>query len=138
MGISAKEAAKLAGVSKQSICRACQRDKLSATRGLHNEWVIDPAELERVYNIKLSTSVTSVTESDGEGVTHQSEVLEQRVKFLEEKLRDRETALDDLRTERDDWKAQAQELAKTTKLLTDKQHQAPAPRPNWWQRLWGQ
>ena len=47
--LSMGRAAKVAGVSKSTLSRAIKSGKLSASRSEGGGWVIDPAELARVY-----------------------------------------------------------------------------------------
>ena len=49
MTYSLQEAADAAGVNKSTILRAIQAGKVSATRNEHDQWLIEPAELHRVY-----------------------------------------------------------------------------------------
>ena len=49
MSYSLQQAADAAGVNKSTVLRAIQAGKVSATRSEHGQWVIEPAELHRVY-----------------------------------------------------------------------------------------
>ena len=49
MTYSLQQAADAAGVNKSTILRAIQAGKVSATRNEHDQWLIEPAELHRVY-----------------------------------------------------------------------------------------
>jgi hypothetical protein len=46
---SLQQTADAAGVNKSTVLRAIQAGKVSATRGEHGQWVIEPAESHRVY-----------------------------------------------------------------------------------------
>src|SRR4051794_34847669 len=47
--VNARSAAQLAGRDRSTILRAIESGKLSATRDENGHYLIDPAELERVY-----------------------------------------------------------------------------------------
>ena len=49
MSYSLQQAADAAGVNKSTVLRAIQAGKVSAIRSEHGQWVIEPAELHRVY-----------------------------------------------------------------------------------------
>jgi len=49
MTYSLQQAADVAGVNKSTVLRAIQAGKISATRNKHDQWLIEPAELRRVY-----------------------------------------------------------------------------------------
>lgn len=123
MGISAKEAAELVGMSKQGIIRACRSGKISATKNLNGEWDIEPVELFRVY-----PPVSTLIPTDTPTFTP-NENLQEKVEMLERIIRDKDDVIADLRTRLD---AESDERRKLTLMLTtEKQSQ-----PNWWQRLW--
>ena len=52
------QAARLAGVGKTTLTRAIKAGRLSATRRDDGSYEIDPAELSRVYSIRLETPET--------------------------------------------------------------------------------
>ena len=49
MFYSLQQAADVVGVNKSTVLRAIQAGKISATRNKHDQWLIEPAELRRVY-----------------------------------------------------------------------------------------
>lgn len=96
MGISAKEAAELVGMTKQGIIRAIHKDTLSATRNANNEFEIDPAELFRVYDA-VSSGVKSEGKVD-DNLTHgQGNSLQEKVLLLERIIIDKDDVIADLR-----------------------------------------
>jgi predicted transcriptional regulator len=124
MMLSAKEAAELVGMTKQGIIRAIHKGTISAGRGLHNEFVIDPAELDRVYKRK-TTTVNSDTTVVGNLNQDRVNVLETQVMMLEQMVADKDETIRKLF---DRLEAQQQ----VTLLLEDKQR-----RVSWWQRVLG-
>jgi helix-turn-helix protein len=125
------QAAKAATVSKTTIQRAIKSGRLSASRQLDGSYVIDPAELHRVFprdgngDGEVASSVT--VNATGE--------LRVEVEMLRERLDEKDAVIADLREDRDHWRAQAEQA---TRLLTD---QRPAVQPEgrrgWWRRLRG-
>ncbi len=112
MGISAKEAATLVGMSKAGIMKAIRTGKLSATKDLNGEWDIEPVELFRVY-APLSTSEHPKVEVSDESVVTQTEHLRTQL-ALQREIIDKQEETIRILNER----LQAQD--KVTLQLTDK------------------
>lgn len=136
------QAAKLAGVGKTTLTRAINSGRLSAQRQDNGSYRIDPAELSRVYEIRIETPETvaatgpvvhratayrDTTETPETAI--QLAALDAEVKALREMLARVDRQVDDLRQERDGWRSQAESA---TRLLTDKR-----PSRSWWKRLAG-
>jgi predicted site-specific integrase-resolvase len=49
MSSSLQQAADAAGVNKSTVLRAIKAGKVSAIRDEYKQWVINPAELDKVY-----------------------------------------------------------------------------------------
>lgn len=117
------QAARAAGKSKPTISRAIQTGRISAARGEDGSYVIDPAELHRVYplashgNGAMKQSVPG--ETDG---TSLASLRVERDRLLIEREDLRET-IRDLRTRLD---AETEERRRLLALLTD--------RRGWWRR----
>lgn len=126
--LSAKEAAIAVGMSKAGIIRAIHTGKLSATRNTNQQFVIDPAELFRVYDPVSTTDNLSWQVADNSTPT-QSDPGE-KLAMLERIIRDKDDVIADLRGRLDE---EAEERRRLTLILTDKSQQS-APR-SWWQRL---
>ena len=94
MPYTLKQAAESVGKSKAAILRAIQSGKISAKRGNHGQWLIDPAELHRVY------APTAVGGASGGARTAASEtgVSESEIRLLHEMLADQRTTTRDWRT----------------------------------------
>jgi len=126
MTYSLQQAADAAGVNKSTILRAIQAGKVSATRNEHEQWLIEPAELHRVY--PPATAGNRKLKGEGND-THQSELAEasRRAALAELEVNLLRGTIEDLRRDRDSWREQAQRLA------------LPAPTPTarsrwWWRR----
>lgn len=136
MGLSLRNAAKEAGVSKSTVLRAIQGGRLSAARTDDGGYDIDPSELFRVY--PPQPEQRSGTDAEGQdapaptnGNTPNATVaaLEAQLEGLREILKRADAMADELRQDRDTWRA----MAETQQRLI-----ASDARPrSWWQRLVG-
>ena len=110
MFCSLQQAADAAGVNKSTVLRAIKAGKVSATRNEHDQWLIDPAELHRVYppagagNGKMKGAGNDA---------HQADLMEanQRAAMAELEVGLLRGTIEDLRRDRDSWREQAQRLA---------------------------
>lgn len=107
--VSASQAAKMVGKSVPTITRAIKKGKLSAEPNPDGGWLIDPAELSRVWNV---TPVTDNVQSPklGRETRYETSVLRVKVEMMDEKIEDLRTQLAKTEQERDDWKEQAKTL----------------------------
>jgi hypothetical protein len=105
-----QQAADAAGVNKSTILRAIQAGKVSATRNEHDQWLIDPAELHRVYppaaagNGKVKRASNDAHQVDLAEANQRAALAELEVSLLR-------ATTEDLRCDRDSWREQAQRLA---------------------------
>ena len=122
MDLSASQAAKKVGKSVPTITRAIKKGKLTARPRDGGGWIIDAAELFRVWP---AVSVeTDVTPSMLGGETHlESSALEREVDLLREML-------NEAKADRDSWKEQAQKI---TALIENRSSQ----KRGFWARLRG-
>jgi hypothetical protein len=124
MSYSLQQAADAAGVNKSTVLRAIQTGKVSATRNEHGQWLIEPAELHRVYPpAGVGTGKVKGAGNDAHQdlaeANHRAAVAELEVGLLR-------GTIEDLRRDRDSWREQAQRLALPAP--------APIPRSRWWWR----
>jgi hypothetical protein len=136
MGVSLGQAAKLTGKGKTTLTRAIQAGRLSATRRADGGYEIDPAELARVYDVRIETPETV---SETGNPVHQATRVNRsqdperdpetvaRLATMEAELKGLKELLAEVRQSRDDWRGQAERLALAP----------PAPRQSWWRRLVG-
>ena len=122
-------AAKATGKSKPTIFRAIKSGKISGEKDVNGDWVIQPAELHRVFPPVTEHGITS----NSNDVTHETEnvtnimvlqtkldVALQHVTAKDEQLRMQEEQIRDAREDRDQWRKQA------TYLLEDKREKETA------------
>lgn len=124
--LSLGQAARLAGVGKTTISRAIAAGRLSAGRNTEGGYEIDPAELSRVYEIKLDAAGKPVPRDGGaeraaiEGDLSPSEkaelrsmlaVLEERIEGLKSTLDSERRRADAAEADRDRWAKQAETVA---------------------------
>ncbi len=123
VGLSLRQAAHQAGTSKSTILRAIQGGRLSASRTDDGGYLIDPAELFRVYPPKSHSGAPdqSTDQSAGQGATGLSDAatelrirnaqLEAGFNALKAILEAEKKHLEEIREDRDRWAAQAERLA---------------------------
>jgi len=130
MGLSLRNAAKEAGVSKSTILRAIQNGRLSAARTDDGGYSIEPSELFRVY--EPAKTERSSTDAEGQSTpapaTAATAALEAEISGLREILRRADATADELRQDRDRWRQMAEHQQR---MLED--HRLKG----WWQRLTG-
>ena len=147
--LSLGQAAKLTGTSKTTLTRAIRAGRLSATRCDGGSYLIDPAELSRVYTV---TPATPETVAATGGVVHRATVerdpnappdmtarlaaLDAEVRLLRELLDEVKANRDELRADRDGLRTDRDSLREQLLLLTD-QRAAPADERPAWRRLFG-
>jgi hypothetical protein len=118
--------ARQAGINKATLSRMIKAGKISAERQENGRLLIDPSEMDRLANIRLTSNV-SQNGTPQQSVTPIETVLQRENELLREMLHDKEKQLDDLRSERDEWRKQAQTL-----LLTQGQPKEPEKARRWW------
>jgi hypothetical protein len=128
MPLSLSEAAKATGTNRTTILRAIKAGKVSATKDVHGNWLIEPVELHRVY-----PPVQERTGGERNASQYRAQIAEAALSAQIGALRDTadllRAQLDDMRQDRDHWRTQAEA---TQRLLAD----ATVNRP-WWKRLAG-
>ena len=113
------DAAKATGYTKSAISRAIQKGRISAHKDDFGRFVIDPAELHRVYP-PLSPPEQSGREQTQE-LTAENRELKARLEILGQLLAD-------IKEDREHWRRQA------TALLTTSQQEAKLSTRPWWLR----
>jgi excisionase family DNA binding protein len=114
------EAAELVGRTRPAILKAIKKGKITATRDAYGRWMIDPAELTRVYR----PVETANSNREAEGTHGNTEVIARLQAELEATKAHLVTAL----ATAEDWKKQAQTLALA----------APRKPAGFWSRLFGE
>ena len=143
---SLKQAAEAVGRGKPAILRAIQKGIISAQKSSKNEWLIDPAELHRVYP-PISRNGAQSNETERHATPDATEVLRKENALLLEQIELLKDERQDLRRRLDD---EAAERRKLTALLTHQQKpEATPPAPatplpdtttdkgKLWQKLFG-
>lgn len=132
---SLQEAAEAAGKGKMTILRAIRSGKLSAQKGDDGTYLIDPAELFRVYpkpspKEKIETALSQgETGSDTGLIQARLALKDQEIELIRaERSREREqleSTIDDLRTRLD---KESEERRRLTLMLTDQREKDEARR----------
>lgn len=128
MKYTAGQAAKASGVSTATITRALKSGKISGQKDDNGAWVIDPAELHRVFPPIASqeTEKPSMQQDAIGGKTSETRALERELNTLRE-------ALADARQDRDKWRDMAERLS----LAPPAPEKSSEPEPGFWGRLLG-
>lgn len=120
MKLSASQAAKKVGKSVPTITRAIKKGKLTATTRDGGGWIIDAAELFRVWPA-ISNEIDVTPPMLRSETPIETSALEREVELLREML-------DETKADRDSWKEQAQKI---TALVEDQ----GARKKGFWARL---
>lgn len=123
MGYTLGQAAKATGMSKAALSRAIKNGRISAEKQDSGSYMIDPAELHRVYP-PVAEKQANDGANDNDGATGATAVntnlnadireLSAKLEAATVRLADKEAVIADLREDRDRWRTQAEKL-----LLTD-------------------
>lgn len=132
MSYSLREAAKATGKSKPTIHRAIQKGKISAQRKADGSYIIDPAELHRVFPPVSRTGDrdSDLRQSETLEMFNETHVLRREIELLREMMTAQTAQLEDLKEDRDRWRQQA------TALLPDKQAAVAPQKPAGSIRFW--
>jgi|TARA_R110002124_G_scaffold223938_1_gene389401 hypothetical protein len=122
MELSASQAAKRVGKSVPTITRAIKKGKLTAKPRDSGGWIIDAAELFRVWPAVSDDTDATLPMLRNE-TPIEANALEREVELLREML-------DETKSDRDSWKEQAQKI---TALIEDQS----ARKKGFWARLTG-
>ena len=122
MELSASQAAKSVGKSVPTITRAIKKGKLTAKPRDGGGWIIDAAELFRVWPA-VSNDTDENNTMLGSETTIEASALERELELTREML-------NEAKADRDSWKEQAQKI---TALIEDQS----ARKKGFWARLTG-
>jgi len=126
MSYTLGEAARATGKAKPTIARAIQAGRISASRSDDGSWVIDPAELHRVYPPARQMNGPMLQDLPGEPASSLADLLVERDRLVAEQ----QETIRDLRSRLD---AEAEERRRLTAILTDDRRE----RPGWLRRIFG-
>src|SRR4051794_16058041 len=126
MAYTLGEAANAAGKAKSTIFKACKDGLISFSRDGRGRFLIEPAELHRVFAPPgVEHATERATEQTQTTDRMDANTLRAAIErdFLKREVEQLRTLLDDMKAERDRWAAQAERLALA----------GPAqPRRPWW------
>ena len=125
MAYSVKQAAEATGKTKPTILRAIQKGKISAQKGEHGEWQIDPAELHRVYE-PVSDGTSTRTDAYEASASREIELLREMLADKDRQIENLTRRLESVDEER------RTTLRQLTALLTDQRERpiiTPPPEP---------
>jgi hypothetical protein len=109
------EAAKETGLTKPAIFKSIKNGKISASKDARGQWMIDPAELFRVY-APVSKKESVEPQTANLSLLLKLKELETKLDVTDQRLLDKDREIDNLKAQRDHWRIQAEQI---TRLLTD-------------------
>jgi excisionase family DNA binding protein len=133
MSYTIGQAAKATGRSKPTISRAIKSHKISATKQEDGSFLIDPAELHRVFPPVTSSNNDNPNLKRSETPIPQAQ-LQREIDLLREVITDKDGVIDDLRQRLDSEAEERRKVqAQLTALLTDQRPKPEEPvRRSWW------
>jgi hypothetical protein len=128
------QASQATGRSKSTVLRAIRRRLISAARDeATGGWLIDPAELHRVYPPVAPSSVATANDADrnhnGTDATAELRALRARLEATELRFADAQDQIADLRRRLD---TEADERRRLTAVLADRSTASSMPPRRWW------
>lgn len=140
MGISLLEAAERVGMTKAGIKKAIGKGKISAKKNDHGEWVIDPAELFRVYPPK-QTAPTNQSEPVSSGLqpvsSNENRVLEAENKLLREQVELLKDQLGKAEENHSKTLKMLDEQISNIRLIADQRLEKTEETKGFWRRIFG-
>lgn len=142
--LSLSKAAKVVGVSKATIHRAIKSGRISAARQDDGSYLIDPAEIRRVYPQDLGSSNSATPETGFNGTRRNRPETASAIAVMAAELAGARQLIetlrhqvDDLRNDRDAWRQQAetaQRLLGHARDAVPTGPTSPAPSRSFWGR----
>jgi chromosome segregation ATPase len=134
------EAAKETGLTKPAIFKSIKNGRISASKDEKGQWLIDPAELFRVYAPAVKKETAEAQTGSFELLLKLKE-MEAKLEVTEKRLLDKQSEIenfrvqvDDLRNERERWRTQAEQI---TRLLTDQREKEQPKERGFWAWFYG-
>src|SRR4051812_21132263 len=131
MAYTLGEAANAVGKAKSTIFKACKDGLISFSRDGRGRFLIEPAELHRVFTPFGAERATERAPEQAQTTDRtDANTLRAAIErdFLKREVEQLRTLLDDMKAERDRWAAQAERLA----LAGPAQQQQQQQRRPWW------
>src|SRR3954452_17954213 len=139
--VSLGEAAKLTGLNRTSILRAVRRGQLTAQGREDGRFLVDVAELERVYQLRhhpdAQEGASGGQQKHEQAETHQSSTariatLEGEIKGLQAKIEGLEALLAEVRTARDLAQDEKKGMREQLRMALAALPPPTSPRRPWW------
>jgi len=124
MAFTLQQASDATGKARSTIQRAIKSGRLSATRLSSGSYAIDPAELERVYELRATGSASDSTQQNAP-VKQSNDValLQLKIELLEIQLQKTDATVNDLRDRLDKSDAERRQLLNMLTHQTTEQAQ---------------
>ncbi len=137
--VHVRDAAELAGKNRSTITRAIGKGQLSATRDGQGRYLIDPAELERVYGpLRVHEVRTDAMREHAQADASAAREVELLREQLDHERNERDRERRTWEEERDFLRRLVEEHTTQLRLLTAEPTPEPeTKRAGWWSRLFG-
>src|SRR5688500_9742705 len=99
--ITLAEAAKETGLTKPAIFKSIQKGRLSASKDEKGQWLIDPAELFRVYP-PAAKKETAETQTGGLELLRKLREMQAKLEVTEKRLLDKQSEIENFRLQVED------------------------------------
>lgn len=139
--IGLSEAARLTGRPRSTLHRAMKAGRLSYTVGPDGARLIDPAELERIYDVRQDATLAPDAPAVAWNKSQQAEMVAQlaaeraKTAMLEARFADAQDQIGDLRARLDasetERRSEAEERRRLTAMLTDQRATPTSPASAW-------
>lgn len=133
MKYTAGQAAKATGVATATITRALKSGKISGQKDINGAWIIDPAELHRVFppvslkEREKSFMKQNATPYEMDERPSESDALQREIQVLRE-------ALSDVREDRDKWRDMAERLSIAPPITSKAEAESLRSRWRFWRK----
>lgn len=128
--LSASQAAKAVGITKQGLMKAIREGRLSASKDANGAYQVDPSELFRVYEPVRPEKPGTEPTTNASG-HNRTEMLEREIELLKERLRDKDDVISDIRRRLDNSE-EAREKLNAVLVAQSERDRVP-----FWRRLLG-
>lgn len=133
MKYTAGQAAKATGVATATITRAIKSGKISGQKDSNGAWMIDPAELHRVFPpVSLKEHSKSFIKQDARPIERDEKSTENSA--LERELQMLRETLADVREDRDKWRDMAERLSIAPPITSKTETKSLHPRWKFWRK----
>lgn len=136
MKLTLLEAANRVGMTKVGLYKAIKKGTISAEKNANGQWMIEPAELFRVYRDVTEVNANKLDEvKDRKPLDNGS--LQPQIDLMREQINDLREQLRQAHTDKEKILKVMEEQISGLKLLADQRQEKPEQGRGFWRRLFG-